>query len=106
MSLPDSARRTQLLSADSSFTPPRNWSLSTDTTKADLEQAILATDLFPRAVLLLRIFKGLRMAGAVTLLGADPMLIRKGAGNRAARTDCQPRRQEIVRGTAWEQTGH
>jgi len=31
--LADSARRTQLLSADGSLTPPRNWSLSPDTAK-------------------------------------------------------------------------
>jgi DNA-directed RNA polymerase specialized sigma24 family protein len=78
--LADSARRTQLArfngSARGSAAPPRNWSLSPDTTKAELEKALLSIDLFPRAVLLLLVFEGLRMADAATLLDADPALIR------------------------------
>src|SRR5580658_5595203 len=57
--LADSARRTKTAHADSSRTP-RNWSLSPDTTKADLERALLAIDLFPRAALLLLVFEGVR----------------------------------------------
>ena len=75
--LADSARRTQLARASGSAAPQRNWSLSPDTTKADLEQALLAIDLFPRAALLLLVFEGIRMADAATLLDADPALIRK-----------------------------
>src|SRR5579862_2075924 len=76
-----SARRTQLArgsaSAMGSAAPPRNWSLSPDATKADLQQALLSIDLFPRAALLLLIFEGIRMADAAVLLDADPALIRK-----------------------------
>ena len=79
--LAGSARRTQLAhvarSARDSAAPPSNWSLSSDTTKADLDQALLAIDLFPRAALLLLVFEGIRMADAATLLDADPALIRK-----------------------------
>jgi DNA-directed RNA polymerase specialized sigma24 family protein len=78
--LADSARRTQLArvtgGATGSAAPPRNWSLSPDTTKADLQQALLSIDLFPRAALLL-FFEGIRMVDAAILLGADPTLVRK-----------------------------
>jgi DNA-directed RNA polymerase specialized sigma24 family protein len=80
--LADSARRIQLSrvngSARGSAAPQGEWSLSPDTTKADLEQALLSIDPFPRAALLLLVFEGLRMADAATLLDADPALIRKG----------------------------
>jgi DNA-directed RNA polymerase specialized sigma24 family protein len=74
--LADSARRTKIANAGGSPTP-RNWSLSPNTTKADLEQALLAIDLFPRATLLLLIFEGVRIADAATLLDADPDLLKK-----------------------------
>jgi hypothetical protein len=79
--LSDSARRTQLARvhglAGGSAVPPRNWSLNPDTTKADLQQALLSIDLFPRAALLLLVFEGIRMADAAILLDADPSLIRR-----------------------------
>jgi hypothetical protein len=73
--LADSARRTQIAHGDSSATP-RNWSLSPNTTKADLERALLAIDLFPRAAVLLLVFEGLRIADAAILLNADPDLLK------------------------------
>jgi DNA-directed RNA polymerase specialized sigma24 family protein len=87
--LAGSARRTQLArvhclsgglaggSSVGSAAPQRNWSLSPDATKADLQQALLSIDLFPRAALLLLVFEGIRMADAAILLDADPALIRK-----------------------------
>jgi DNA-directed RNA polymerase specialized sigma24 family protein len=75
--LANSARRTQLAHANGSAAPQRNWSLSPDTTKADLQQALLSIDLFPRAALLLLVFQGIRVADAAILLDADPALIRK-----------------------------
>ncbi|MGB6946044.1 MAG: hypothetical protein WBE37_26830 [Bryobacteraceae bacterium] len=79
--LADSARRTQLArirgSNAESAVPRHNWSVHPDMTKAELEKALLAIDLFPRAALLLLIFEGIRMADAATLLDADPALIRK-----------------------------
>jgi len=74
--LADSARRTEIASTANSRMP-RNWSLSPDTTKADLEGALLAIDLFPRATLLLLVFEGLRVADAAALLNADPDLLKK-----------------------------
>jgi DNA-directed RNA polymerase specialized sigma24 family protein len=79
--LADSARRTQLARgtglARGSAAPQRNWSLSPGTTKEELQQALLAIDLFPRAALLLLVFEGIRPAEAATLLDADASLIRK-----------------------------
>jgi hypothetical protein len=73
--LADSARRTEIASGSSGM--PRNWSLGPDTTKADLERALLAIDLFPRATLLLLVFEGLRIADVVPLLDADPDLLKR-----------------------------
>ncbi|HTW65745.1 MAG TPA: hypothetical protein VME17_14055 [Bryobacteraceae bacterium] len=79
--LANSARQTQLALIDchagGSAAPQRNGSLHPGASKADLQQALLAIDLFPRAALLLLVFEGLRMADAATLLDADPTLIRK-----------------------------
>jgi DNA-directed RNA polymerase specialized sigma24 family protein len=83
--LADSARRTQLTRvhglagglAGGSAALPRNRSLSPGTTKAELEQALISIDLFPRAALLLLVFEGIRMADAAIMLDADPTLIRK-----------------------------
>jgi DNA-directed RNA polymerase specialized sigma24 family protein len=78
--LAESARRTQLTrdggstKASSSLSP--NWSLTADSTKADLQQALLSIDLFPRAALILLVFEGIPMADAAALLDADPGLIR------------------------------
>jgi hypothetical protein len=70
-----SARRTKI--GRRSWRTPRNWSLSPGTTKADLERALLAIDLFPRAALLLLVFEGVRIADAITLLDADAKLLKK-----------------------------
>jgi DNA-directed RNA polymerase specialized sigma24 family protein len=75
--LADSARRTRLARVNGPATLPPNWSLDPNTTRADLEQALLAIDPFPRAAVLLLIFEGIRIADAATLLDADPSLIRK-----------------------------
>jgi hypothetical protein len=91
--LADSARRTKIAHGGSSGTQ-RNWSLGPDTTKADLERALLAIDLFPRAALLLLVFERLRIADAAILLDADPDLLKKAqviglcqlTANLAART--------------------
>ena len=54
-----------------------NWRLPEGTTKAELERALLAIDVFPRAALLLTTFEGVHTADAATLLDADVALIRK-----------------------------
>ena len=106
--LSDSARRTEAVHARGSGTP-RNWSLGPDTTKADLERALLAIDIFPRAALLLLVFEGLRIADAATLLDADPDLVKKAqviglreltvnlAAANAPAVSAPPRRKRNVR---------
>jgi len=74
--LADSARRTERTRFKSSSIL-RNWSLSPDTTKADLERALLAIDLFPRAAVLVLVFEGIRIADATSLLDASPELLKK-----------------------------
>jgi len=80
--LANSARRTQLARANGSAAPQRNWSLSPDTTKADLQQALLSIDLFPRAASPLLVFEGMRMADAAIPLDADPPLIPQRSARR------------------------
>jgi hypothetical protein len=45
--------------------------------KARIEEALLAIDVFPRAALLLLIFERVRIGDAATLLDADAALVRK-----------------------------
>jgi hypothetical protein len=71
--LADSARRTEIVQTAAS----RGLSLSPGVTKADLERALLAIDLFPRASVLLLVFEGVQIADAATLLDATPNLIKK-----------------------------
>jgi len=56
---------------------PRNWSLSSEATKVELERALLAIDAFPRCVLLLSLFEGMSLDDATVLLDVDRELIRK-----------------------------
>jgi hypothetical protein len=72
-----SARRTESKRSKKPELPPRGWALDHDTTKAVLEHALLAIDVFPRCALLLSIFEGVSMHDAVILLGSDQNLVRK-----------------------------
>lgn len=76
--LAESAQRVEMAGMDRSAAAPANWSLGTDTTKAEIEEALLAMDLFPRAALLLLTFERLRMADVTTLLDAQVTLVQKG----------------------------
>jgi hypothetical protein len=51
--------------------------------KVDLEQVLLAIDLFPRCALLLSVFEGLRIAQLCNLLNADKQLIKIGQAQGA-----------------------
>ena len=72
-----SARRTDLAKAPVSAPPPREWSPSPDTTKRQIEEALLAIEVFPRAALLLLVFEGVRITDAAALLDSDAALVRK-----------------------------
>jgi DNA-directed RNA polymerase specialized sigma24 family protein len=72
-----SARRTESKRVNKAVVPSRDWALDPGTTKAEIEQALLAIDLFPRAALLLSVFEGVPIADATVLLDTDPDLVRK-----------------------------
>jgi DNA-directed RNA polymerase specialized sigma24 family protein len=75
--LADSARRTKRARVDGAATSQGDWPSGPVVTKADLERALLAIDIFPRAVLLLLVFEGMQIAEVATLLEADPVLVKK-----------------------------
>jgi DNA-directed RNA polymerase specialized sigma24 family protein len=72
-----STRRTELKRVNKPAMPPRDWALDPGTTKVEIEKALLAIDVFPRAALLLSVFEGVPMADAAVLLDADTDLVRK-----------------------------
>jgi DNA-directed RNA polymerase specialized sigma24 family protein len=76
--LAESAQRVETSHMDRPAAVPANWSLGAETTKAEIEEALLAVNLFPRAALLLLTFEGLRMADVTTLLDAEVTLVQKG----------------------------
>ena len=73
-----SARRTAMRRDEGSGLPPRFWVLGRNTTKWDLERALLAMDVFPRAVVLLLVFEKMPLNDAVILLDSNPDLVRTG----------------------------
>lgn len=76
-SLDASALRAETARVDKAALPARDWTLAEGTTKLQLERALLAIDLFPRAAVLLLVFEGMRVGDAAVLLDADPDLVRK-----------------------------
>jgi DNA-directed RNA polymerase specialized sigma24 family protein len=72
-----SARRTASQRAEKSGFPPPSWVLDAGTTKADLEQALLPIDAFPRAAVLLLVFERVPLKDAAILLDTQPDLVRK-----------------------------
>jgi DNA-directed RNA polymerase specialized sigma24 family protein len=72
-----SARRTASKRAEKATLPPRNWTLDRDTTKLQLESALLAIDVFPRCALLLSVFEGLSLEDVAILLDGERDLVRK-----------------------------
>lgn len=72
-----SARRTQRSPADTPQAMPEGWSLDPDTTGAELEQVLLAIDVFPRCALLLTVYESLSQDVAAILMDANPELVRK-----------------------------
>jgi len=71
-----SARRTASKRADRVALPPRNWTLDRDTTKVQLESALLAIDVFPRCALLLSVFERMSLEDVGILLNSERDLVR------------------------------
>jgi DNA-directed RNA polymerase specialized sigma24 family protein len=76
--LKESARRTEEADMPKAGAPPGNWSLGPDTTKSEIEGALLAIDVFSRAALLLTVFESVRIPDAATMLEVDDSLVKKG----------------------------
>jgi DNA-directed RNA polymerase specialized sigma24 family protein len=75
--LRESAQRTILRRPDKGSLPSRDWTIAHDTTKVQLQSALLAIDLFPRCVLLLSIFEGVQPEDISTLLDVELDLVWK-----------------------------
>lgn len=71
-----SAHRTGLMRGEDSVLPPASWTLQESTTKADLERALLAIEVFPRAAVLLLIFERVPLPDTAILLDSEPALVR------------------------------
>jgi DNA-directed RNA polymerase specialized sigma24 family protein len=78
--LAESARRTALRAAENSELPPSSWTLDDETTRSDLERALLPIDVFPRAAVLLLLFERVSLNDAATLLDSAPDLVRTALG--------------------------
>jgi hypothetical protein len=74
----ESAPRTSQAHVKRSTAALRGWSLSPHTTKAQIEEALLAIDIFPRVVVVLSIFEGMRTADVAILLDENAAVVRKG----------------------------
>jgi DNA-directed RNA polymerase specialized sigma24 family protein len=59
---------------------PRGWSLDAGTSKARIEEALLAIEIFPRAAVVLTVLEGVAVADAAVLLDCSEELVRKGQG--------------------------
>ena len=73
--LAESARRTEVARLDRWAALPRDWTLSPNTNKTQIAEALLAMDVFPRAALLLLTFEGLWITDVATLLDVDADLV-------------------------------
>jgi len=72
-----SARLTGWKRYGKSAIPPRSWVIDRNTSKIQLERALLALDVFPRCVLVLSIFEGMSLEDAAILLDSGLELVRK-----------------------------
>ena len=72
-----SVRRTELKRVQGPALPSREWRMSQDAKKSDLEAALLAIDDFPRAALVLSVFEGVPAPDCAVLLDASPDLVKK-----------------------------
>jgi DNA-directed RNA polymerase specialized sigma24 family protein len=70
------ARKTEGAPFNGDVRVPRGWSLISHTNKLQLEQALLAMDVFPRCALVLSIFEGLPLEDVATLLDEDRELVK------------------------------
>jgi hypothetical protein len=86
--LAESAGRVRMARLKSTALVPRGWTLDPNTSRARIDEALLAMDSFIRVAVLLTIFEAVRVPDVATLLDADAELVRKaqaiGLGELAA----------------------
>lgn len=75
--LASSARRTASRRAEKITLPSRNWILDPNTTRVQIENALIAVDVFPRCVLLLTLFEKVSVEDAAILLDEGRDTVRK-----------------------------
>jgi len=75
--LASSARRTAFRRAEQIAIPSRDFVLDPDTTRVQIDKALLAIDVFPRCTLLLTLFEKLSVEDAAVFLGEDHDLVKK-----------------------------
>jgi len=82
--------------------PADHWSLQPDADKAEIEEALLGIDLFPRCALLLSVFEKVSVEDTATLLNADRETIRlaKTIGLEALARALEARERERAASTA------
>jgi len=73
-----SVQRTRERRGPDTQIPGKAWSLDPTTGKAELEEALLAIDLFPRCALLLTVFERVSTDDAASLLNADRETVQTG----------------------------
>jgi DNA-directed RNA polymerase specialized sigma24 family protein len=73
-----STRRTESVRISKRALAPRGWELGPNSSRSDLQEALLAIDLFPRAAVVLSIFEGMSVQDAAVLLDVNPDLVKKG----------------------------
>lgn len=83
-----SAHGTEMNQFDLSELPPASWMLDPNTTKTDLERALLDIDIFPRCALLLTVYEGLPLDIATVLMDTNRDLIQKGVALASAELTC------------------
>jgi DNA-directed RNA polymerase specialized sigma24 family protein len=99
--LATSAHRTASKCAQEFTLPPRNWTPDQDSTKAVLERALLAIDVFPRCALLLSVFEGMPVEDVAILLDSDRDLVRK-----AQLTGLRALTRNLARMQGWTSTAN
>jgi hypothetical protein len=97
--LAESLRRTVSKRFKKMALPPRTWALDGETTKMELERALLAIDLFPRCALLLLVFERVRLEDAAILLNADRDVVR-----RAQTIGSRELTRNLARARGWTST--
>jgi DNA-directed RNA polymerase specialized sigma24 family protein len=72
-----SVRRTEFKRVHGQALPARDWHVRQDTTRSELETALLAIDYFPRAALVLSVFERVSASDCAVILDATLDLVKK-----------------------------